>query len=501
MSKKWYSGIVASLAVGVFVLAARAGAQDLTVLATGLKAPMKVSLTPAGNLLVCEAGTGPNTGRISLVRRNGTRITILDGLPSGLSAVGDNAPSGPSGIEQVGDAWFLTIGSGDESLPGAAPGLEIANPNPASPILSSVLKLRFSATIETTSGNFAITPAQHVALKNGTELVINNPTGETLRLSLLVDFPDLVGPRSANPFGLVSLGSRIAVVDASLNLIQSVDLSTGSYATLASFPPLTNPAGPPPVVDAVPDSIRLSSGQMLVPFLTGFPFTPGLSEIRRVDSTTGANTRLIGGLNSAIDVLPVAPVADQYLVLEFSTDMKANAPGRLLFFSTPGGPPTVLAGGLITPTNIALDRNTREVFITEFGPGRIRRLSVGGTIPPLPCAPGSTTLCLGSGRFQVKAAWRTATASGIGTPVALTDSTADFWFFSPDNVEVFVKVVRGCAFNSRFWVFAGGLTNVEVTLTVTDTLSGEVKTYVNPLNTPFAPIQDTNAFGGCPVTF
>ncbi|HYK43158.1 MAG TPA: hypothetical protein VE007_12280, partial [Thermoanaerobaculia bacterium] len=82
-----------------------------------------------------------------------------------------------------------------------------------------------------------------------------------------------------------------------------------------------------------------------------------------------------------------------------------------------------------------------------------------------------------------------------------TDTTAHFWFFSPDNVEVFVKVVRGCAFNNRFWVFAGGMTNVEVTLTVTDMQTGEVKTYTNPLNTPFVPVQDTAAFAGCPVTF
>ncbi|MEO8189124.1 MAG: ScyD/ScyE family protein [Acidobacteriota bacterium] len=501
MPHRRVSGVILSLVLAAFLSPERSSAQNLTTLAEGLRAPMKISLTPAGSLLVCEAGSGPNTGRISLVRRNGTRITILDGLPSGLSAVGDNAPSGPSGIEQIGDVWFLTIGGGDESLPGPAPGLEIPNPNPSSPILSSVLKLRFTAAIDATIGNFVMTPAQHVQLKNGTELAINNPAGETLRISLLVDFPDLVGPRSSNPFGLVSLGSRIAVTDASLNLIHSVDIATGSYVTLASFPPLTNPAGPPPVVDPVPDSIRLSNGQLLVSFLTGFPFNPGLSEIRRVDATTGANTRLIGGLNSAIDVLPVAPVADQYLILEFSTNMTANAPGRLLFFSTPAGPPTVLASPLITPTNMALDRATREVFITEFGPGRIRRLDIGGTVPPLPCAPGSTTLCLGSGRFQVKATWRSATASGVGTPVGLTDSTAHFWFFSPDNVEVFVKVVRGCGFNSRFWVFAGGLTNVEVTLTVTDSLTGDVKTYVNPLNTPFTPIQDTNAFGGCPVTF
>jgi hypothetical protein len=65
-------------------------------------------------------------------------------------------------------------------------------------------------------------------------------------------------------------------------------------------------------------------------------------------------------------------------------------------------------------------------------------------------------------------------------------------------VELVVKALDGCSFNGRHWIFAGGLTDVAVTLTVTDTRSGEVKTYRNPLGTPFAPIQDTGAFPSCP---
>ena len=123
------SRILAALVLGAFLLPARSPAQDLTVLASGLRAPVKVSLTPAGSLLVCEAGAGPSTGRISLVRRDGTRITILDGLPSGLSAVGDNAPSGPSGIvgtEGGGDHWTRRS-AGPSFLPAslkAAPAVE-----------------------------------------------------------------------------------------------------------------------------------------------------------------------------------------------------------------------------------------------------------------------------------------------------------------------------------------------------------------------------------------
>jgi len=479
-------------------------AQNVTDFAGGLKAPVKISFTPAANLLVSEGGTGPNTGRVSLVHRDGTRLTIIDGLPSGLSAVGGNAPSGPSGIEPLADAWYVAIGGGDESLPGPTPGSEIPNPSPSSPILSSILRLRFRTTIDATQGNFTLTPAQHATLKAGTELSINNPAGETLQISLLVDFPDLQGPKSSNPFGIQAFGTRLYVVDASQNTVLSVDPTNGTYQTVASFPPLANSAPPPPVVDAVPDSIRLQSSQFLVSFLSGFPFTPGVAEVRRVDPATGASTQLIGGLNSAIDVLPVvgAGGTDQYLVLEFSTNQSAGAPGRLLYFNAPAvNPGVVAASGLVTPTSMALDRAAREAFVTELATGKVRRITLGNVLAPLPCTPGSNSICLNGGRFQVSAAWRTATAQGLGAPVGLTDTTAHFWFFSPDNVEVFVKVVRGCAFNSRFWVFAGGMTNVEVTITVTDMTNGQVKTYTNPLNTPFAPVQDTSAFQGCPVTF
>jgi hypothetical protein len=116
------------------------------------------------------------------------------------------------------------------------------------------------------------------------------------------------------------------------------------------------------------------------------------------------------------------------------------------------------------------------------------------------CVPGATRLCLGAGgRFQVEAQWTTAAgASGAGQVVALTSDTGYLWFFSSANVEVVVKVLDACAFNGRYWVFAGGLTDTRVRLTVTDALRGVVRHYDNPQGSPFQPIQDTNAFATCP---
>ena len=114
------------------------------------------------------------------------------------------------------------------------------------------------------------------------------------------------------------------------------------------------------------------------------------------------------------------------------------------------------------------------------------------------CTEDATSMCLNNGRFKVTADWRSAQGSGKGTAVKLTGDSGYFWFFSANNVELIVKALNACSFNNRYWVFTGGLTNVEVTVTVTDTNNGTVKTYVNPLNTAYQPIQDTSAFATCP---
>ncbi|HKV10350.1 MAG TPA: pre-peptidase C-terminal domain-containing protein, partial [Thermoanaerobaculia bacterium] len=116
-----------------------------------------------------------------------------------------------------------------------------------------------------------------------------------------------------------------------------------------------------------------------------------------------------------------------------------------------------------------------------------------------PCVPGSTTLCLANGRFQVEVGWtRPNGETGTGRSVPLTADTGYFWFFSDTNVEMVIKVLDACGLNNKFWVFAGGLTDVRTEIRVTDTLKGVTKTYTNPQGTAFRPIQDTGAFATCP---
>jgi len=77
----------------------------------------------------------------------------------------------------------------------------------------------------------------------------------------------------------------------------------------------------------------------------------------------------------------------------------------------------------------------------------------------------------------------------------------DLWgFFSapaitddPDNPEVFVKLLDGTAINGSFWFFYGGLTDLEYTLTVTDTTTGAQRTYTKPAGSECGG-SDTAAF-------
>lgn len=113
----------------------------------------------------------------------------------------------------------------------------------------------------------------------------------------------------------------------------------------------------------------------------------------------------------------------------------------------------------------------------------------------LACAPD--TLCLLGSRFRVTAAFDAGTGNPSNARALVFGAGGIFWFFDPASIEVMVKVIDGCALDGHFWFFAAGLTDVNVVIEVTDTLTGAKQAYTNPPHTAFRPIQDTAAFP-CP---
>ncbi len=134
------------------------------------------------------------------------------------------------------------------------------------------------------------------------------------------------------------------------------------------------------------------------------------------------------------------------------------------------------------------------LWFLEHSANQIGRITPG-PIGEGSCTPGTNNLCLNNGRFRVEVNWRVPSqgTSGAGIAVGLTGDTGSFWFFSSANVELAVKVVDGRAFNNKYWVFYGALSNVEYTIRVTDTVTGSVKTYFNASG-HMGSVADTTAF-------
>jgi len=383
-SQLWLRSI--GFALGLALVAAPAPAQVVQPFVTGLRTPVKLHALPQGELLVSEAGTGPNTGRVSFVDRDGRRSTIIDGLPSGLGGPSGTEPGGPSGLVQIGRRLFVVIGGGDIVLEMAG---TIPNPSPSSPLFSSVLLLEFPDGAGEFGFDFALPASAHAAIAAGQGIYLRNARGESVRVSRLADFPDYVAEptaaeprnvRHSNPFGIVGSNTRIAVVDAAFNRLWTVAITPtlGAPVALANFAPVPNtvPGVGPPVSDAVPTSIREVGNDYVVSLLSGFPFGPGAAGVLRVNRSTGATERVLSGLQTAIDVLPVAGTTDQFYVLEYSRAFMTNGPGRLIRVDATRGTSLVLADPLQNATSMALDTRTGDLFVIERRANRIVKVLV-----------------------------------------------------------------------------------------------------------------------------
>ena len=153
-----------------------------------------------------------------------------------------------------------------------------------------------------------------------------------------------------------------------------------------------------------------------------------------------------------------------------------------------------IAEGLVTTT---LSPDTYYIGVSSFSGATAYGLAVSQFTTSGSCVENDNTICLSKNRFRVSATFQTGNTSGTAGAVRLTGDTGYFWFFSNTNVELVLKVLDACGFNNRFWVFAGGLTDVQTTITITDTQTGATKQYTSTGGIAFVPLQDTDAFATC----
>jgi hypothetical protein len=254
----------------------------------------------------------------------------------------------------------------------------------------------------------------------------------------------------------------IAAAGAALCLLAGAPLAAETVVAPAG-PPFGNstkitviPAAPT-TADLVVVAVESTWSDGCTPGFTGLEVELGTTGLRYVVTLTGGPARDEG-----------CPAA--------VTPFKAEAP----LGHVPEGTHEVIVQGK--------QRDLPQFFV-EFG---TKTFTVTAGAAP-------AELVLHGGRFRVEVAWTDfAGKQGAGrvVPGAGMESGL-FWYFTPGNWELLIKLLDACALNGRWWVLGAAATNVGYEITVRDTLTGDVWTYENPLGTRSPAILDTDAFDGC----
>lgn len=203
---------------------------------------------------------------------------------------------------------------------------------------------------------------------------------------------------------------------------------------------------------------------------------------------------------------------------DYSWEIKITQYGNLISIEYERGTKNILSGSVagnryqafgdvihasgLWPTTIIFDLNSANVgkgyFLTTDTSNCLYSsnfdLQRQGT-----CTPSDTVMCLQNGRFSVSVNWEDQQGNkGVGTAIPSTDDSGLFWFFSPSNMELLIKVLDGCGINNKYWVFFAATTDQKFTVTVVDLQTGQQVEYTNPLKNPADAITDTSAFASCP---
>lgn len=348
-----------TLALAATVAAAQP-APPGTPIATGLSNPRGLSAA-GSDVIVAELGAG----NIVRINADGESSVVVSGLPTTtyMSAeTGAEEAAGPSSAIAVDGGYVITVSEGPDAE------------------LQSV----YFATEGSSSPSLLVDLGQYER--------DNNTDGDT----------DLAGNPEflSNPYSVIAFEDGFLISNSGANALLRI-APDGTVSPFAVFTNRENPLFPGlggPTMDQVPTGVTIGpDGAVYVGTLTGFPFPSGGAVVYRVEDGNGDGDALDDGeVEVYADGLTTVTDVDfdgaDLLVSEFSTNMLAQAPGRVVRIS--GGEQEVVASGLISPTSLLVTDDGRILVSQEFA-GLVSDISdvdAGGEGTPTVPAPADTGL-------------------------------------------------------------------------------------------------------------
>lgn len=195
-----------------------------------------------------------------------------------------------------------------------------------------------------------------------------------------------------------------------------------------------------------------------------------------------------------IEVIPPRPSVNDDIVLRFN-----QRPAQPVVLEHGLGVARIKMAGVALPGVRQWDLPIGKlpagsIWIEVFGTlGRVRRELV---VLPADPGGGENSPAILAEDFEVNVSWQNhqgETGEGNLVQPPSRDS-ALYYFFSPENWELMVKVLDGCALNGHFWVFGAASTDVGYTIRIDRRGSSQSFEVENPVGNVAPAITNIKAF-------